>query len=265
MRANSVLSAFLFALTLLFLGATPASAEPNAPGNNGTIKIHESPGDREPVMANDPKVCLFHIHGFNFDNGSKGEAWIVSWAPTGNGSEVWRGSWIANGIGVWLTADIRLGNGHYKAYAKQTDEATPGGNKQKVFWVECGQPSGTSGTTAGGTTSGTTTGESTTTTTTTTTTGGGSSGGNVSTGGSASATTTGGVTASTAGRVAGNQNTPAGVAAGAEGTAQGPQAVLGVESLPSTSTDTGAPLIMLVGMGFLATGLFLTRRSAVRA
>src|SRR6185503_20118029 len=205
-----------------------------SPGNNGTIKIHESPGDREPLMANDPHVCLFHIHGFNFDNGSKGEAWIVSWAPTGNGSQVWHGNWTANGIGDWLTAEIRLGNGHYKAYAKQMNEPTPGGNKQKVFWVECGQPSGTSGSTSAGST--TTSGGSTTTTTTTTTTtssstGGGNSGGNansagnvgtggnVSTGGGAAATTTGGVTASTAGVVAGSQNTPSGVAAGVEGAA----------------------------------------------
>ena len=54
MRKASVLSAFLCGLSLLFLAATPASADPNAPGNNGTIKIHESPGEREPAMANDP-------------------------------------------------------------------------------------------------------------------------------------------------------------------------------------------------------------------
>ena len=87
MRKASLVSAFLCGLSLLFLAATPASADPNAPGNNGTIKIHESPGEREPAMANDPHVCLFHIHGFKFDNNSTGEAWIESWPPTGNRSQ----------------------------------------------------------------------------------------------------------------------------------------------------------------------------------
>ena len=39
-----------FALILLATaGASTAWATPNAPGNNGTIKIHESPGEREPA------------------------------------------------------------------------------------------------------------------------------------------------------------------------------------------------------------------------
>ena len=146
MRTASVLAAFLCGLSLLFLAAAPASADPNAPGNNGTIKIHESPGEREPAMANDPHVCLFHIHGFKFDNKSTGEAWIESWPPTGNRTQVWHGNWSADNTGEWRTADITLANGHYKAYAKQMNEATPGGDKQKVFWVECGPTGGTGST-----------------------------------------------------------------------------------------------------------------------
>src|SRR5258708_11004021 len=69
--------------------------------------------------------------------------------PTGDRTEVKRESWKADGKGDWHSGIQTLPNGHYKLFAKQQNEATPGGNKQKVFWVECG--SGTTGGARGGT------------------------------------------------------------------------------------------------------------------
>lgn len=233
-------------LILASAGATPASADPNSPGNNGTIKIHESPGEREPAMANDPHVCLFHIHGFKFDNNSTGEAWIESWPPTGNRSEVWRGAWSAGNTGEWRTADIQLAKGHYKAYAKQMNEATPGGDKQKVFWVECGGTSGATGAT--GSTGGTGN-----------TGGSGNTGGTTTTGGATSGTTTT-TTTTTSGAASGSAST--GVVAGVQ---SAPQAgvVAGVENLPSTSTDVGQLPLVALGIVILATGVVLLRRPPV--
>ena len=293
MRKASIVSAFLCGLSLLFLAATPASADPNAPGNNGTIKIHESPGEREPAMANDPHVCLFHIHGFKFDDNSTGEAWIESWPPTGNRSQVWHGGWSAGSSGEWRTGDIRLPDGHYKAYAKQMNEATPGGDKQKVFWVECGQSpgggaTGNSGGTGNGNSGGNGNGNS----------GGngngnsggngngnsggngngnsggngngngnsggnsggtGNSGGSVTTGGTTS--TSGTTTTTTTASVSGSAS--AGVVAGVQSAPQAPQALAGVQSLPSTSTDTGRTPLVVLGVLILSTGVVLLRRPAV--
>ena len=245
MRKASVLSAFLCGLSLLFLAATPASADPNAPGNNGTIKIHESPGEREPAMANDPHVCLFHIHGFKFDNNSTGEAWIESWPPTGDRTQVWHGSWSAGNTGEWRTSDIQLADGHYKAFAKQMNEATPGGDKQKVFWVECGQTS-TGGSTGNSGGNGNSSGNGN---------GNGNSGGSSNSGGSV----TGGGTESGAAGGSGS----AGVVAGVQSAPQAPQAVAGVQNLPSTSTDTGQTPLIVLGVALLATGVVLLRRPVV--
>lgn len=234
-------------LLLASAAATPASADPNSPGNNGTIKIHESPGEREPEMANDPHVCLFHIHGFKFDNNSTGEAWIESWPPTGNRSQVWHGTWSAGSTGEWRTADIQLANGHYKAYAKQMNEATPGGDKQKVFWVECGTTGGTGSTGATGSTGST-----------------GNSGGSGNTGGNGNAggtTTTGGTTSGTT-AIAASGSASTGVVAGVQSAPQA-QAVAGVESLPSTSTETGQAPLVVLGVVIFAAGLVLLRRPTV--
>ena len=222
-------------LAVLMITAGPAYADPNAPGNNGTIKIHEIP-EREPATANDPHVCRFHVHGFNFDDNSEGTWWIVAWPPTGDGSSVVRGptSWSAGASGEWISAQVNLGNGHYKAYGKQRDEPTPGGNKQKVFWVECGAvgSTGGEGTTGGG--------------------GGGGSGGQGGAGGSTTTTTSAGTAAmSQSPAVQGVQQAPA---AGAQGSA-----VLGVQSLPATGSSPDPMPLVLLGLGLMSIGGVLLR------
>ena len=55
-------------------------AESTRGGNNGTMKVHEDEPEPSPVRKNQPKVCDFHLHGFNFDGGSSG-TWRIE-APT---------------------------------------------------------------------------------------------------------------------------------------------------------------------------------------
>ena len=77
--------AIVVVLALLVLAAAPAYAD-DPHGFNGTVKIHAEPGESEPIMANEPHVCAFHIHGFNFDAASTGWWTITAWPPTGDGS-----------------------------------------------------------------------------------------------------------------------------------------------------------------------------------
>src|SRR5258708_2409773 len=146
----TILASFVF---YAFALSTPASADPNSPGNNGTVKIHDANTSVED-MRNEPHVCRFYVDGFKFDNNSSGQWWIESWPPTGNRSEVRREAWKADGKGDWHSGIQTLPNGHYKLFAKQQNEATPGGNKQKVFLVACGTSTGTTGGTETTTTSG---------------------------------------------------------------------------------------------------------------
>lgn len=136
---------------LLLAVAVPAAADPgdtstagDPPGFNGTIKVHAGDSEDEPIRANEPHVgCAFHIHGFGFDSSATGTWRIVTWPPTGDQSTVrWSGSWSADS-GTWRTglltatsADMTDGRAHFKVFADQN--GAPGGEKHKVFWVECG-------------------------------------------------------------------------------------------------------------------------------
>src|SRR5688572_18586225 len=117
---------------------TRDAVESDPPGNNGTVKIHEGDTEAEPIRRNEPHVCTFHLHGFNFDDESSGEWRIVEWPPTGDGNTVVAsGSWGPAAEGEWRTPVMSLPDGHYKLYWQQTDPEAPGGEKHKVFWVEC--------------------------------------------------------------------------------------------------------------------------------
>ena len=108
----------------------------NPPGNNGTVKIHDDEPEPSPVRKNQPKVCDFHIHGFNFDSASSGTYRIEGhkWG----GTPVKSGTWgPADEDGEWRTEVMTLPDGHYKLYVKQTSPETPGGYKHKVFKVRC--------------------------------------------------------------------------------------------------------------------------------
>ncbi|HEV2249691.1 MAG TPA: hypothetical protein VGT60_04210 [Candidatus Limnocylindria bacterium] len=139
-KATTLFTILASILFYAFAVAAPASADPG--GNNGDVKIHDT-GTAVDDHRNEPHVCRFYIDGFNFDGGSSGSWRIEGWAPTGSGVKA-SGSWgPADSTGAWRSAPLTLADGHYKLFVKQT--GAPGGEKQKVFWVECG------GKTAGGT------------------------------------------------------------------------------------------------------------------
>lgn len=133
-KATSLLTIIATILFFAFALSAPVSADPNGPGNNGTVKIVNN-GD-DPLGAddrdNDPHVCQFHIYGFHFDKSSSGTWQIESWPPTGDRTVVASGTWTADATGQWAVAGPALADGHYELDAKQT--GTPGGDKSKVFW-----------------------------------------------------------------------------------------------------------------------------------
>jgi hypothetical protein len=136
-KAASLITILATILFFAFALSAPASADPNGPGNNGTVKVVND-GD-DPLGAddrdNDPHVCTFHLYGFHFDNNSTGTWQIESWPPTGNRTVVASGTWTADGTGQWAVAGPALADGHYELDAKET--GTPGSDKNKVFWVKC--------------------------------------------------------------------------------------------------------------------------------
>src|SRR5438445_5796156 len=144
MRRAAGLIAIAASLALLWLGATPAYADPS--GNNGTIKIVNDQGDSQDDPGNDPHVCTFHIFGSNFDRNSNGTWTIAAWAPGGGTltAAMSSGIWAADASGKFDARPAQpFPDGHYKLSVKQT--GAPGGDKQKVFWVRCGA-SGSAGT-----------------------------------------------------------------------------------------------------------------------
>jgi hypothetical protein len=134
-------------LTLPF-GAPSAGAQPAAPptghgkspGDNGTVKIHNS---TTPVTdpRDEPHVCVFYLDAFGFDP-SQSVSWqIKSWPPTGNRTVVDQGTLTLDSAGNGSTSDQTLPNGHYKLF--WTFAGEHGAAKQKVFWVSCPSPAPT--------------------------------------------------------------------------------------------------------------------------
>ncbi|HSK93772.1 MAG TPA: hypothetical protein VLA76_06925 [Candidatus Angelobacter sp.] len=126
----------------LLLGVGAARADP--PGANGTVKIHEGLTEDEPIVANEPQVCTFHLHFFFGDDVQSGEWWIMPWPPTVDHEDadpVLTGTYDATEGEAIVTDDgvpFELPDGHYKLSWEST--ANPGGQvpvKHKVFWVEC--------------------------------------------------------------------------------------------------------------------------------
>ncbi|MFH8384570.1 LPXTG cell wall anchor domain-containing protein [Kitasatospora sp. NPDC018058] len=114
-----------------------------APGNNGTVKIHDAATGQEDVR-NEPKVCTFYLDSFGFDPNQD-----VLWAifDMNDMSEpVVYGDIPVDDHGHVRTEDISLPDGHYKLFWKAVplvngelpehpDVSNP---KHKVFKVDCG-------------------------------------------------------------------------------------------------------------------------------
>jgi hypothetical protein len=128
--------------TAMALAPAAASAAAQAPGDNGTVKVHRSTtpaGD----PRNEPKVCSFYLVGFQFDPAQEVSWYIKSWPPTAGGERrtVLTGTLTLGADGHGRTNDLSLPDGHYKLF--WNFEGENGFAKQKVFWVDCPAPSGT--------------------------------------------------------------------------------------------------------------------------
>ena len=153
-RAARTSAWLVFATIAALLLSLLAIARPtlaDSPGNNGTVKIHEGATEEEPIVANDPHVCTFHLHFFFGDDVQAGDWWIEEWAPDDKGTVVLTGNYNATDgedrqpeQGVY-----ELPDGHYKLFWEGA--ATPGGQteiKHKVFWVDCEGGGGEAGQTS---------------------------------------------------------------------------------------------------------------------
>jgi hypothetical protein len=125
----------LAATSAAVLFASQAAFATAVPGDNGTVKVHDS---TTPVTdhQNDPQdVCQFYLDGFGFDGAQSVTWYIDSWPSTGNKTEVLNGSLTMDASGDGYTTNQSLPNGHYKLFWNFTGEN--GAAKQKVFWVKC--------------------------------------------------------------------------------------------------------------------------------
>ncbi|MFE0545206.1 LPXTG cell wall anchor domain-containing protein [Streptomyces sp. NPDC058891] len=130
--------------TALLLGPV---AHATAPGDNGTVKIHDAKTGEE-LRRNEPHVCTFYLDAFGFDAVQEVDWHIEAWAPTAatKGATVKSGAITLDGKGHGRTADLSLPNGHYKLFWNFNGEN--GDAKQKVFWTDCkGSEGGGGGTT----------------------------------------------------------------------------------------------------------------------
>lgn len=121
--------------------AAPGTAtSTDAPGNNGTVKIHEGGTETEPIVRNEPHVCTFHLHFFFADPFQAGTWEIQEWSPGDKGVVVLSGTYDTNGDGEDRDPDepgvYTLPDGHYKLFW-DGDLDTEKHDKHKVFWVDC--------------------------------------------------------------------------------------------------------------------------------
>jgi LPXTG-motif cell wall-anchored protein len=114
-----------------------------APGDNGTVKIHDARTGEE-LKKNEPHVCTFYLDAFGFDGGQQVDWKIVEWPPTGTkGKLADSGAITLDASGHGRTADQSLADGHYKLTWNFDGEN--GDAKQKVFWVDCSAQGGGTG------------------------------------------------------------------------------------------------------------------------
>ncbi|MFF0305165.1 LPXTG cell wall anchor domain-containing protein [Streptomyces sp. NPDC004562] len=119
----------------------PVAAHATAPGDNGTVKFHDSATGEE-LRRNEPHVCTFYLDAFGFDRVQRVDWHIEVWAPTAGvkGETVRSGALTLDGEGHGRTADLTLPDGHYKLFWNFAGEK--GSAKHKVFWTDCGEEDG---------------------------------------------------------------------------------------------------------------------------
>lgn len=129
-------------MAALVVGPTAFAAPP---GNNGTVKIHEGPGEPGPEIKNEPHVCTFHLHFYFADPLQAGldldaiDWWIDAHPPTAESPAILTGTYLADSNGEDRTPELGLPLGHYKLYWIGRGEKNV---KHKTFWVECENDAG---------------------------------------------------------------------------------------------------------------------------
>lgn len=125
-------------------GMMPAmAAYADAPGNNGTIKVHEK-GTPSGSESNDPKVCVFNFEAFGLDANQTGNITIETQSGTVITPVVVSLSTDSSGNGSTeylndTNSTKTIVDGHYKATLDTKFGTDPGNKaKSKVFKVECG-------------------------------------------------------------------------------------------------------------------------------
>ncbi|WP_282702750.1 LPXTG cell wall anchor domain-containing protein [Streptomyces sp. CC219B] len=115
------------------------AAHATAPGDNGTVKIHDATTGEE-LRKNEPHVCEFYLDAFGFDAGQQVGWRIEAWAPTADvkGETVKSGAFVLDAEGHGRTDDMTLPDGHYKLF--WNFEGEHGSAKHKVFWTDCQEP-----------------------------------------------------------------------------------------------------------------------------
>ncbi|MEU8749629.1 LPXTG cell wall anchor domain-containing protein [Streptomyces chartreusis] len=126
----------LSAVAAAALLSAPATAHATAPGDNGTVKIHDATTGEE-LRKNEPHVCEFYLDAFGFDSVQQVSWHIEAWAPTAavKGETVKSGAITLDGQGHGRTDDMTLPDGHYKLFWNFQGEK--GSAKHKVFWTDC--------------------------------------------------------------------------------------------------------------------------------
>jgi len=126
----------LSAVAAAALFAAP-TAYASAPGDNGTVKIHDATTGEE-LKRNEPHVCTFYLDAFGFDAVQQVDWHIEAWAPTAatKGETVKTGAITLGSDGHGRTEDLSLPDGHYKLFWNFDGEK--GAAKHKVFWTDCG-------------------------------------------------------------------------------------------------------------------------------
>ena len=137
--SRSILALASAALLVGALGSAALAAQPEVPGNNGTVKVHEGAGEPASEIRNEPQVCTFHLHFFFADAGDSGTWEIQEWSPGDKGAVVLEGTYETDENGEDRDPDAgvyELPDGHYKLFW-DGDLDTNKHDKHKVFWVEC--------------------------------------------------------------------------------------------------------------------------------
>ncbi|MEU2717543.1 hypothetical protein [Streptomyces sp. NPDC007205] len=120
------------------------AAYAGAPGDNGTVKIHDARTGAE-LRRNEPHVCTFYLDAFGFDGGQRVDWHIEAWAPTAapKGRTVKTGAITLGADGHGRTDGLSLPDGHYKLFWNFAGEK--GAAKHKVFWTDCKGSAGSGG------------------------------------------------------------------------------------------------------------------------